>query len=243
MIIYAQDVAVKFPWRKERSRTLRRTLMQMLNGRTPSQKQWFWALRGVSFSLNEGEVLGVIGRNGSGKTTLLRTIAGIYSPDEGAICVQGTVSTLLSLGAGFQPALSGLENIYINGVLMGFSEREIDEVVEKIVEFAELEQFIDSPVKTYSSGMIARLGFAIAVHLRRDIMLIDEVLGVGDVKFRQKSQEKIREMMTEGRTVVLVSHNMESIRQFATQALWLDRGLVRAQGTPDEVIQQYLNLQ
>jgi len=206
-----------------------------------SQKQWFWALRGVSFTLEEGEILGIIGRNGSGKTTLLRTIAGIYPPDEGSLEVRGTMSTLLSLGAGFQPELSGLENIYINGVLMGFSEQEIDQVIDEIIRFAELEEFIEAPVKTYSSGMTARLGFAIAAHLKRDIMLIDEVLGVGDAQFRKKCEERMHELMHEGRTIVLVSHSMESIRRFATQALWLDKGTVHAQGHPDEVIEQYLS--
>ena len=239
IIIQAQSVGVKFPWRRERGRTLQGALAQALRN-LRRKKQWFWALRGVSFTLEKGEILGIIGRNGSGKTTLLRTLAGIYPPDEGSVEVQGTVSTLLSLGAGFQPELSGLENIYINGVIMGFSEQEIDQVVDEIIRFAELEEFIEAPVKTYSSGMAARLGFAIAAHLKRDIMLIDEVLGVGDAQFRKKCEERMHDLMQEGRTIVLVSHGMESIRRFATQALWLDKGRVRAQGHPDEVIEQYL---
>jgi len=239
-IICAEEVGVKFPWRKERVMTLRRMLVHILNQRNMPKRRWFWALRGVSFSLNQGEILGVIGRNGAGKTTLLRTIAGIYPPDEGYLWVGGTISSLLSLGAGFQPELSGLENIYINGILMGFSEEEIKKHVRQIIQFSELEQFITSPMKTYSSGMIARLGFSIAVHLKRDIMLIDEILGVGDVKFREKSRKKLEELMSEGRTIIMVSHNMNSILGFSTRALWLDKGTVRAYGEPNEVVQQYL---
>ena len=238
-VIQAENLGVKFTLRWARKRTLKGILLQLLKSQRQN-KRWFWALRGVYFVLEEGEILGVIGRNGSGKTTLLRTIAGIYQPDEGAIEVKGNVSTLLSLGAGFQSELSGLENIYLNGVLMGFSEHEIDQVVDQIVHFAELEEFIEAPLKTYSSGMKARLGFAIAVHLKRDIMLIDEVLGVGDVQFRKKCEIKLRELFHEGRTIVLVSHNIDAVRRFATRALWLDKGTVRAQGPTDQVVERYL---
>ncbi len=238
-IIQAQNIGVKFKLYRERRTSVRSALARMMSsGR--QQVQEFWALKSVSFSVQRGQVLGVIGRNGSGKSTLLRVIGEIYAPDEGCLTVHGTVSTLLSIGAGFQAELSGLENIYLNGILLGFKEREIDQALDDIISFSELDEFIDAPVKTYSSGMNARLGFAIAVHLQRDIMLIDEVLGVGDAKFRQKCEEKLQELMTEDKTIILVSHNMESIRRFADQVLWMDKGTVRAQGTAQEVIEQYL---
>jgi len=238
-IIQAQNIGVKFKLSRQRRSSVRGALARLMSG--GRQKiQDFWALKSVSFSVEKGQTLGVIGRNGSGKSTLLRVIGGIYKPDEGSFQVHGTVSTLLSIGTGFQPELSGLENIYLNGVLLGFKEREIDRALEDIITFSELDGFIEAPVKTYSSGMTARLGFAIAIHLQRDIMLIDEILGVGDAKFQQKCEEKIQELMTKDKTLVLVSHNMQSIRRFADQVLWMDQGTLRAQGTAEEVIEQYL---
>lgn len=238
-IIKAENIGVKFKLHRERKSTVKGVLASILANERRKDRE-FWALRSVSFCVQSGDILGIIGRNGSGKSTLLRVIGGIFVPDEGHLEVRGTVSTLLSITAGFQPELSGLENIYLNGVLMGFKEREIDEVLDDIIEFSELGRFIEAPIKTYSSGMCARLGFSIAIHLRKDIMLIDEVLGVGDVKFRKKCEEKIKELMGEGRTIVLVSHNMESIKKFANKVIWLDKGTIRAQGTPSEVIEQYL---
>ena len=238
-IIKADNIGIKFKLRQEKRGTVRSTLARLFS-RQKMSVQDFWALRRVDFSIKKGEVLGVIGRNGSGKSTLLRVIGGIFVPDEGSIEIEGTVSTLLSVTVGFQPELSGLDNIYLNGVLMGFKEQEIDEVLDDIIEFSELGKFIEAPVKTYSSGMHARLGFSIAINLKRDLMLIDEVLGVGDTQFRQKCEEKIERTMREGRTIVLVSHSMESIKKFADKVLWLDEGIVKAEGKPEEVIEQYL---
>ncbi len=240
-IIKAENVGVKFKLHQERRGTIKGLLARTL-ANEQSKDQEFWALRGVSFSVDKGHTLGVIGRNGSGKSTLLRVIGRIFTPDEGSLEVRGTVSTLLSITAGFQPELSGLENIYLNGILMGFREPQIDCVLKDIIEFSELGRFIEAPVKTYSSGMYARLGFSIAIHLLRDIILIDEVLGVGDAKFRQKCERKLKELMDEGRTIVLVSHNMGFIKKFADKVIWLDHGRVRAEGPPEEVIQQYLSL-
>lgn len=238
-IIKAENIGIKFKLHQERRGTVKGTFARILTNKQRKDQE-FWALRGVSFCVEKGQTLGVIGRNGSGKSTLLRVIGGIFTPDEGSLEVQGTVSTLLSITTGFQPELSGIENIYLNGVLIGFQEHEIDEVLEDIVEFSELGRFIEAPVKTYSSGMYARLGFSIAIHLRRDIMLIDEILGVGDVRFREKCGEKIKELMSEERTLILVSHSTAHIREFANQVLWLDQGKVRALGDPDKVIEEYL---
>ena len=237
-IIRAENIGIKFKLRHERRGTVKETLARVFANKRRRVEE-FWALRGISFTVEKGQTLGVIGKNGSGKSTLLRVIGGIFVPDEGSLEVRGTVSTLLSITAGFQPELSGLENIYLNGVLMGFREQEIDSVLDDIIEFSELGRFIESPVKTYSSGMYARLGFSIAINLKRDIMLIDEVLGVGDTKFREKCEERIEEVMKEGRTVVLVSHTMESIKRFSDKALWLDKGAIRGEGVPEEVIERY----
>jgi ABC-type polysaccharide/polyol phosphate transport system ATPase subunit len=238
-IIRAENIGIKFKLHYERRKTIKETIARVfVNERKRVQE--FWALKGVTFNVERGKTLGIIGKNGSGKSTLLRVIGRIFVPDEGGLEVSGTVSTLLSITAGFQAGLSGLENIYLNGVLMGFGEQQIDSVLDDIIEFSELGRFIESPVKTYSSGMYTRLGFSIAINLKRDIMLIDEVLGVGDTKFRKKCEEKIKEVMKEGRTIVLVSHSMEAIEKFSDKAIWLDKGTIRAEGTPEEVIDQYL---
>lgn len=238
-IITAENLGLKFKLHYEKGKTFKETIARSISKQKKGSQE-FWALRRVNFGLEQGEILGVIGRNGSGKSTLLRVIGSIYSPDEGQIKVTGTVSTLLSITAGFKSDLSGIENIYLNGALMGFNEKQISAVLRDIVEFSDLNHFIHAPVKTYSSGMYARLGFSIAAHLKRDIMLIDEILGVGDARFRQKSDERIRRLMEEGRTIVLVSHNLESIKKFATRVIWLEKGSVVREGKPKEVIEQYM---
>ncbi len=236
-MIYLENVGVRFNIRFENRPTLKSLVA---HGRNPWHRgHEFWALRNVSFAVRKGETLGVIGPNGSGKSTLLRVIGGIYSPDEGHIETHGKVSTLLSLTAGFQPELTGRENVFLVGMLMGLPYRTIREHLDEIIEFSELGDFINAPVRTYSSGMLARLGFAIAAYLECDVLLIDEILGVGDKSFREKSQAKIRELLGAGRTVVLVSHNLEVVRKFATHCLWLDKGRVRMYGSPDEVISAY----
>jgi len=198
----------------------------------------FWALRHVNFTVNKGDTVGVIGRNGSGKSTLLRVVGGIYPPDEGEVLVSGSVSTQFSLGAGFQSELSGVDNIYLNGILMGLSKREIDGMLDDIIEFADIGEFIDMPVKTYSTGMHSRLGFAIAINVHKDIVLIDEIMGVGDARFRQKCGERLEKLMGE-RTILLVSHDMNSIKRFSNKVIWLDKGRIVAEGDPEDVVAQY----
>lgn len=205
-----------------------------------ARSQEFWALREVSFELHAGEVLGLVGRNGAGKSTLLRVLSGVYAPDEGTVEIHGRVGALLSLSAGFNAQLSGRENIVLQGLLLGLTLEEIRSKEEEIIRFAELEEFIDEPVATYSSGMRARLGFAVASVMDSDILLIDEILGVGDQAFREKSQTAILEMIRSGRTVVLASHSMSTIKELASRVLWLDRGRVAGLGSPDEIIPAYL---
>ncbi|MEN3009739.1 MAG: ABC transporter ATP-binding protein [Candidatus Bipolaricaulaceae bacterium] len=197
------------------------------------------ALKDVSFSVPEGTVLGIIGPNGAGKSTLLRVIAGIYRPTSGRIIVNGRVSALLSLGLGFHPELSGRENIIIGGLAMGLSRREIKRRMEEIVEFAELQDFIDAPVRTYSSGMYMRLAFSVAVNVDPDILLLDEVLAVGDAAFAEKSRARMDEFKKQGKTILLVTHDLATVKSWCHQALWLNNGEVSALGDPKEVVDRY----
>lgn len=240
-LVKAVDVGLKFKLSRFKNTSVKDVLIKTIKNKgITEQKDHFWALKHLNFEIHSGEVLGVIGSNGSGKSSLLRTIGGIYTPDEGQIDINASVSALLSLGTGFKDDLSGIENIYLNATILGFSEKDIDKQLNDIVEFSELDKFIYEPVKNYSSGMKARLGFAVAVHLQRDIMLIDEILGVGDFKFKEKSTSKIKELIENERTVILVSHSMESIKRYCTKCLWIEKGIQMAYGHPDEVIAQYL---
>ena len=198
------------------------------------------AVRGVSFKVKKGDILGIVGKNGSGKSTLLRALAGVFSPDSGEIDLHGYTISLLAIGVGFQKALSGRENIYLSGMLLGFSEDQIREKIDEIISFAGLGKFIDMPVQTYSSGMYSKLAFSITAILETDIMLIDEVLSVGDAKFKKKSYKKMKELiMDENRTVIIVSHNSDTIRNLCTSVLWLHEGEVRMMGNTDEVMDAY----
>jgi ABC-type polysaccharide/polyol phosphate transport system ATPase subunit len=200
----------------------------------------FDALKGVSFDVPAGCTFGLIGRNGSGKSTMLKLIAGIGRSTEGAVTVHGRVSALIELGAGFHPEISGRENVYINGMMLGLTRREIAARFDEIVAFAELDDFIDAPVKTYSSGMYMRLGFAVAINVDPDVLLVDEVLAVGDEAFTHKCLDKFAEFRRKGRTVLLVTHSLDLVTRFCDEALWLDAGIVRTQGDPRRVVDAYL---
>ena len=200
----------------------------------------FEALKGVSFDVAKGKTFGIVGRNGSGKSTMLKLIAGIGRPTSGTVRVQGRVSALIELGAGFHPEISGRENVYINGLMLGLSRREIAKRFDEIVRFAELDEFIDAPVKTYSSGMYMRLGFAVAINVDPDVLLVDEVLAVGDAAFTHKCFDKFAEFRRRGRTILLVTHSLDLVTRFCDDALWLDAGVAKAQGDPKRVIDAYL---
>jgi len=236
-VIRATDLGIQFKI-GTRKRTSARSFMVGGFRQRRDEAREFWALRHVNFTVNKGDTVGVIGRNGSGKSTLLRVVGGIYPPDEGEVLVSGSVSTQFSLGAGFQSELSGVDNIYLNGILMGLSKREIDGMLDDIIEFADIGEFIDMPVKTYSTGMHSRLGFAIAINVHKDIVLIDEIMGVGDARFRQKCGERLEKLMGE-RTILLVSHDMNSIKRFSNKVIWLDKGRIVAEGDPEDVVAQY----
>ena len=200
----------------------------------------FWALNDISFEVRRGEALGLIGPNGSGKTTLLKLLNGIFWPDAGKITIRGKVGALIAVGAGFHPLLTGRENVYINGAILGMSKREIDNKFDSIVEFANIEDFLDAPVKHYSSGMFVRLGFAVAVHCEPEILLVDEILAVGDKEFQIKCYQKMHEIRKKGTTIILVSHNEYVIRETTEKALYLNRGKTRSLGLSEEVINQYI---
>ena len=198
------------------------------------------ALKGISFDVEEGKILGIIGKNGSGKSTMLRAIAGIFAPDIGTIDLHGHNISLLSIGVGFNKKLSGRENIYLSGMLLGFSEEEVAAKEQTIVDFADIGDFIDKPVRTYSSGMYSKLAFAITAILETDIMLIDEVFSVGDIKFKEKSFNKMKDLISdEHRTVIIVSHSMETIRNLSDEVLWLNDGVFMEMGDTETVVPHY----
>jgi ABC-type polysaccharide/polyol phosphate transport system ATPase subunit len=198
------------------------------------------ALKGVSFEVAAGQTFGIVGRNGSGKSTMLKLIAGIGRPTSGEITVHGRVSALIELGAGFHPEISGRDNVFINGMMLGLSKQEVAARFDEIVAFAELEEFIDEPVKTYSSGMYMRLGFSVAINVDPDVLLVDEVLAVGDEAFTHKCLDKFADFRRRGRTVLVVTHSLEMVTRFCDEALWLDYGVIRGQGDPRRVIDAYL---
>src|SRR5204863_9553122 len=200
----------------------------------------FPALKGVSFTVPAGRTCGIIGRNGSGKSTALKLVAGITKPTSGTVKVEGRISALIELGAGFHPEISGRENVFINGIMLGLTKREIQNRFDEIVDFAELRQFIDAPVKTYSSGMYMRLGFAVAIHVDPDVLLVDEVLAVGDEGFTHKCLDKFGEFKRRGKTILLVTHSLGLVERFCDEALWLDAGKVRGEGGPKRVVGAYL---
>jgi ABC-type polysaccharide/polyol phosphate transport system ATPase subunit len=200
----------------------------------------FEALKGVSFDVARGRTYGIIGRNGSGKSTMLKCVAGITRPTRGTVTVNGRISALIELGAGFHPEISGRENVFINGIMLGLSKKEITRRFDEIVQFAELEDFIDAPVKTYSSGMYMRLGFAVAIHVDPDVLLVDEVLAVGDEGFTHKCLDKFSDFRRRGKTILLVTHSLGLVERFCDEALWLDGGKVRATGDPRRVVGAYV---
>ena len=227
---------LKITYKCVKSLSMRKSLFHLRK----SKLEVYEALRGISFEVKKGEIMGIVGKNGSGKSTLLRAIAGIFSADSGSIELESDSVSLLSIGVGFQKKLSGRENIILSGMLLGFSEQEVRDKMDEIIEFANLGKFIDIPVKPYSSGMYSKLAFSITAVLETDIMLIDEVLSVGDAKFKKKSYKKMQELiMDENRTVVIVSHSTETLEKLCTSLLWLHEGEIKMQGDTKTVLDAY----
>ena len=235
--VTVDDVTKKFRVYHERNQTLKATVMR----RRRAVYEDFRALDQVSFEIPEGSTFGLVGDNGSGKSTLLKCLARILYPDSGSVATRGRVAALLEVGSGFHPELSGRDNIYLNGSILGMNRSEIERKFEAIVDFSGVEQFIDQPVKNYSSGMYVRLGFAVAIHVDPEILLVDEVLAVGDAAFQEKCTEKFVEFRREGRTVVVVSHSMPSLRSMCDEVAWLDHGKVVETGEATPILQRYLD--
>ena len=235
--IQAEDLGVQYNLRFTRKTTLRQSFASIVLRKPPER---FWALRHVNMQLAHGESLAVIGPNGAGKSTFLQVLAGIMRPTEGSVDVRGQVSGLLGLGVGFDVELSGIENIQLGGAFLGLDGSRIQELLPSIIEFADLGQFIDAPLKTYSQGMRARLGFAIATCVDPDILLLDEVLATGDANFRAKSKARVIELVRAAKGVVLVTHDMDWVREYCNRALLLEKGQVITEGKPDEVVELHL---
>jgi len=235
--IVADGVSKRFRLYRDRNQSLKQTILKRRRARYDD----YWALRDVSFEIPEGSTFGLIGENGSGKSTMLKCIARILRPDEGWIRSRGTVAALLELGSGFHPELSGRENVYLNGAILGLPKKEIDQRFDEIVDFAGIERFIDQPVKNYSTGMYVRLGFSVAINVDPDILLVDEVLAVGDAAFQQKCLEKFADYRRAGKTVVIVSHAMGTLRTMCDSVVWLDHGQVVGSGDPHETVDEYLD--
>lgn len=209
-------------------------------GKSKPRVEAFQALKDVSFVVPRGHTVGIIGSNGAGKSTLLKTLAGVFQPDSGEITMHTDSVSLLALGTGFENDLSGVENIYLNGILLGMKRKDLDKKLQEIIDFADIGDFVYKPVRTYSTGMRSRLAFAIASNIQPDILLIDEMLGVGDEAFKEKSTARIKELIVSERTVVLISHNMQTIKEMCQEVLWLEKGEVQGYGDPESLVNDYI---
>jgi len=235
--ITVDNVSVRFNLSKERVDNLKEYVIRFLKRQLMFQE--FFALKNVSLTVKKGEAWGIIGANGSGKSTLLKVISGIIKPFEGSVSIRGSVAPLIELGAGFDPNLTARENIYLNGTILGHTKRYMTEHFDEIVDFAELKEFLDSPIKNYSSGMKARLGFSVATMVRPSILIVDEILAVGDFKFQQKCKKRMEEMLAGGTTLLYVSHSSDSVKQLCSRALWLEKGKMMMAGDATDVCDAY----
>ena len=235
-VVVADRIGVKYSIGAQRENLQSRVFNYFLRR---NQKRDFWALNGLSFTGYSGDIIGVIGSNGAGKTTLCKVIAGLLKPDNGRITVKGSVSALLSLGTGFNVNLSGIENIYLNAMIVGMTRSQVEDLIDDIIDFSGLGRFIHEPLKNYSKGMRARLAFSIAAMIKPEILIMDEALSSGDVAFSEKAGLRLREILKQSKIVIVVSHNLGFVKRFCTRALWIDRGVVRANGNPAEIVKQY----
>ena len=236
-IIEVKDVSMRFRMNSDKIMSLKEYVTAALRGKLNYQE--FTALDHVSFTVRKGETMGLVGRNGAGKSTMLKVISGILKPTEGIVVCRGNVVPMLELGSGFDFDLTGRENIFLNGAILGYSEEFLKEKYDEIVEFSELGQFIEVPIRNYSSGMLARLAFSIATVVRPEILIVDEILSVGDAQFQEKSKKRMLELMGGGTTVLFVSHSIEQIREMCTQVVWLEKGRVKMAGMAEELCSAY----
>lgn len=236
-MIEIHNVSMRFNLAEEKTDSIKEYFMKLASGKLRFNA--FYALKNVDFQVKRGEAVALIGKNGSGKSTLLKTLAGVMYPTEGWTSVKGTIAPLIELGAGFDPELTARENIYLNGAILGYNRKCMDQYFEEIVEFSELRSFLDVPLKNFSSGMIARLGFAIATVIRADVLIVDEVLAVGDFRFQQKCKEKIARLLEEGTTLLFVSHSEDQVKALCPKCAWLDHGKLMAFGETEKVYEEY----
>ena len=243
-MIKLEHVSMKFNLGIEKEFSIKQAFVNFFSFNKPKKKkEEFWALKDVSFSVKKGEVVGLIGSNGAGKSTLLKVVSGVMKPTKGKVTVNGVISPMIELGAGFDAELTARENIFLNGAILGYSKEFLESKFEEIVEFSELRDFLDVPVKNFSSGMTAKLAFSIATIVNPEILIVDEILSVGDIKFQEKSKNKMLEMIKGGTTVLYVSHSLDSIKQLCDRVIWLEHGKIVKMGDTKEICQEYYDTQ
>lgn len=239
-MIKIENVSMKFNLEIEKDFSMKQAFVNLFTKKKKKKKnEDFWALKDVSFNIGKGEVVGLIGSNGAGKSTLLKVVSGVMKPTKGKVKVKGVISPMIELGAGFDGILTARENIYLNGAILGYSKEFLDDKFDEIVEFSELKDFLDVPVKNFSSGMTAKLAFSIATIVNPEILIVDEILSVGDIKFQEKSKKKMMEMIKGGTTVLYVSHSLESIKDLCTKVVWLEHGKVVKMGDTNKICDAY----
>lgn len=241
-MINIENVSMKFNLGIEKDSSLKQFFVDIFTGKK-KKKEEFWALKNMDFHIEKGEVVGIIGSNGAGKSTLLKVVSGVMKPTTGKVQVNGVISPMIELGAGFDTNLTARENIYLNGSILGYSKKFLDDKFDNIVEFSELRDFLDVPVKNFSSGMTAKLAFSIATIVNPEVLIVDEILSVGDIKFQEKSKNKMMEMIKGGTTVLYVSHSLESIKELCTRVIWIEHGQIVKIGNTEKICEEYYNAQ
>lgn len=238
-MIILKNVSMKFNLGVEKDNSLKMIFINLFTPKKKKKKDYFWALKDIDFRINKGDVVGIIGANGAGKSTLLKVVSGVYKPTTGTVEVNGKISPMIELGAGFDGELTARENIYLNGAILGYSKEFLEQKFDEIVEFSELKDFLDVPVKNFSSGMVAKLAFSISTIVDPEVLIVDEILSVGDIKFQEKSKNKMMSMIEGGTTVLYVSHSIDSIKELCSKVIWLDHGKIIKMGNAKEICDEY----
>lgn len=238
-MIILKNVSMKFNLGVEKEGSLKMIFINLFSHKKKKNKEYFWALKNIDFKIDKGDVVGIIGANGAGKSTLLKVVSGVYKPTTGTVTVNGKISPMIELGAGFDAELTARENIYLNGAILGYSKEFLEEKFDEIVEFSELKDFLDVPVKNFSSGMVAKLAFSISTIVDPEVLIVDEILSVGDIKFQEKSKNKMMSMIKGGTTVLYVSHSIDTIKELCNKVIWLDHGEIVKIGDAKELCDEY----